>query len=64
MVCLDRAIQFLSYAVFGCRNMIIYEVFTSAVHILIRSVQKTGLQKPVDIFIDTKASLDSTYYKV
>ena len=44
--------------------MIIYELFTSALNILIRSVQETGLQKPVDIFIDARVSLDSTYSEV
>lgn len=41
-----------------------YIVFRSGVNILIRSAQETGLQKPVDIFIDTMTSLDSTSSEV
>jgi len=40
MAYFDRDIQFLSYTLIECRNMIIYEIFISNVKIIIRFVRK------------------------
>jgi hypothetical protein len=52
MAYLNRDIQFLSSVLIECRNMIIYEIFTSAFNIIIRFVRKCVFKIEMS-FIDT-----------
>ena len=52
MAYFDRDIQFLSFTLIECRNMIIHEIFISAFKIIIRFVRKYVPKNEMS-FIDT-----------